>query len=188
VTAWAPLILKSRSSWSAPAISGVMAIPSVLAAVGLVAAATHSDRHGERRRHLAGAYWAGALGLVASVRFHSPVLTLAAFSLAALGLASAWGPFWALATSQMSQAATAGAIAFVSAIGNLGGFAGTTVMGAWKGSTGGYTIGLCMLAGSALVAGLLALRVRHDPALDRPGAAAEAQPLGATVPVADVKG
>jgi MFS transporter, ACS family, tartrate transporter len=185
---WAPLILKSRSSWSAPAISGVMAIPGVLAALGMVAAATHSDRHGERRRHLAGAYWMAALGLVASALVHSPVLTLAAFAAVSLGLMSALGPFWALATSQMSSAAAAGAIAFINSFGALGGFVGPALMGALKESTGSYTVGLCMLAGSVLVAGLLALRVRHDPALDRPVAALEAKPLGAPVPAAEVQG
>jgi hypothetical protein len=121
VLSWAPLILKSRSSWSAPVISVVGSIPSLLAAIGMGAAAIHSDRHGDRRWHLAGACWAGALGVVVSAWVHSPVLTLAAFSLVLLGLTSTMGPFWALATSQMSQAATAGAIAFISSTDALGG-------------------------------------------------------------------
>jgi MFS transporter, ACS family, tartrate transporter len=187
VFSWGPLILKSRSSWSAPLISVVASIPCVLAALFMVAAAGHSDRHGDRRWHLAGACWVGALGVVVSAWVHSPVLTLAAFSLAILGLTSTMGPFWALATSQMSQAAAAGAIAFISSIGALGGFVGPIMMGTLKGSTGSFTTGLSMLGGALLLSGLLSLLVRHDPALDRPATGAAAIAAGASVRVVELQ-
>jgi MFS transporter, ACS family, tartrate transporter len=141
-------------------------------AVGMLIAGAHSDRTGERRKHLACAAGVGALGFLLSGWVHSPVLTLVGFSLAALGVLSMLGPFWAMSTCTMSGAAAAGAIAYINSVGNLGGFAGPYLMGAFKGSTGSFAAGLYTLAGGLLLGGLLALTVRHDPALDRSMAAA----------------
>ena len=84
-----------------------------------------------------------------------------------VGAASLLGPFWALSTSVMSSTAAAGGIAFINSVGNLGGFAGPYLMGRFKGATGGFAAGLYTLAGALLVAGLLVLLVRHDPAVER---------------------
>jgi MFS transporter, ACS family, tartrate transporter len=173
---WMPLILKSRAlGWSDTDISRATSIPSLIAAVAMLLAGAHSDRTGERRWHLAGAFWVGALGLAAGARVQSPVLTLAAFSIASLGIMSALGPFWALGTSVMSSAAAAGAIAYVNSVGNLGGFIGPNLMSSLKGATGNYSLGLYTLAGVLLTGGALALLVRHNPALDRAAAAAGAK-------------
>lgn len=61
------------------------------------------------------------------------------------------GPFWALATEWMSAGVAAAAIAQVNAIGNLGGFFGSYVLGAIKDATGSNALGLMPLA--ALSAG-----------------------------------
>lgn len=168
---WIPLILKSRSGWSDMMISTVGMTPSLVGAIGMLIVGAHSDRTGERRRHLACAACVAAVGFVASGWAHSPGLTLVAFSLAALGQLSMLGPFWALSTSTMSGVAAAGAIAYINSVGNLGGFVGPYLMGAFKGSTGTFAAGLYTLAGALLLGGLLALVVRHDPALDRSVAA-----------------
>ena len=148
---------------------------SLIAALSMLLAGAHSDRTGERRWHLAGAFWVGALGLAASAWVQSPVLTLAAFSVTSLGIVSSLGPFWALGTSVMSSAAAAGAIAYVNSVGNLGGFIGPNLMSSLKGATGNYSLGLYTLAGVLLTGGALALLVRHNPALDRAAAAAGAK-------------
>jgi ACS family tartrate transporter-like MFS transporter len=168
---WIPLILKSRSGWSDMMISTVGMTPSLVGAIGMLIAGAHSDRTGERRCHLACAAGVAALGFVLSGWAHSPGLTLVAFSLAALGQLSMLGPFWALSTSTMSGVAAAGAIAYINSVGNLGGFVGPYLMGAFKGSTGTFAAGLYTLAGALLLGGLLSLVVRHDPALDRSVAA-----------------
>jgi ACS family tartrate transporter-like MFS transporter len=165
---WMPLILKSRAAgWSDQAISAATAVPAFIAAIAMVLNGTHSDRSGERRWHLAGAFWAGAVGLGVAAQAQSPVLTLAAFSLTALGITSCLGPFWALSTSVMSGAAAAGAIAYVNSVGNLGGILGPYLIGGLKSSTGDFALGLYTLAGVMLAGGVLSLLVRHDPAVDR---------------------
>lgn len=165
---WLPLIFKSRAEgWSDSTISAATAIPPLIAAVAMLLNGAHSDRTGERRWHLAGAFGVGALGLALSAQASSPALTLVAFSLASLGIMSALGPFWALSTSVMSGAAAAGAIAYINSVGNLGGFFGPNLMSQLKGSTGSYGSGLYTLAGVLLAGGILVLFVRHDPKLER---------------------
>jgi len=165
---WLPLIFKSRAAgWSAGAISAATAIPPLVAAVAMLLNGVHSDQTGERRWHLAGAFGVGALGLALSARASSPALTLAAFSLASLGIMSALGPFWALSTSVMSGAAAAGAIAYINSVGNLGGFFGPNLMSQLKEATGSYGAGLYTLAGVLLAGGILVLFIQHDPKLER---------------------
>jgi ACS family tartrate transporter-like MFS transporter len=56
------------------------------------------------------------------------------------------GPFWALATEWMSAGVAAAAIAQVNAIGNIGGFLGSYLLGVIKDATGSYSLGLLPLA------------------------------------------
>jgi MFS transporter, ACS family, tartrate transporter len=179
---WTPLILKSRSAWSDPVISAAGSLPGLVGAVGLLAAGVHSDRCGERRRHVAGAAWVGASGLMLGAWAHSPVVTLGAFALASLGMASALGPFWAMSASMMSGRAAAGSIAFINSVGNLGGFVGPNVVGQVKERSGGFTAGLCALAALLLLTGMLALRVRPAPTREQGGSGRKEPEASAAVP------
>ncbi|MGE0043981.1 MAG: MFS transporter, partial [Vicinamibacterales bacterium] len=96
---------------------------------------------------------AGALGFVlATLVTGSLALSLAALSLAALGIWGALGPFWALPPAFLRGTAAAGGIAVVNSVGNLGGFVGPALVGYARDWTGSFTGGLLFLAG-ALVAG-----------------------------------
>jgi MFS family permease len=169
LTFWTPLLLKTRSGglWSDQTISFVGTIPSIAAVLAMLLAGIHSDRHGERRWHVAVGTWVGAVGVIAGAFVGSPWLTIAALSVAAAGGSSALGPFWAMSTSMMGSAAAAGGIALVNAVGNLGGFFGPYAMGGLKDHTHSFTTGLCVLAAGLAVAGVLALLSRHDPKLER---------------------
>ncbi len=72
------------------------------------------------------------------------------------------GPFWALSTEWMSPSVAAAAIAQVNAIGNLGGFFGSYVLGAIKDATGSYALGLMPLAALSAIGCVLVLALgRH---------------------------
>jgi len=75
--------------------------------------------------------------------------------------------FWTLPTAFLSGAAAAGGIAIINSIGNLAGFAGPSVMGMVKDSTGSFTGGLLLLAGVAVVAVVIVLLLPHEAALER---------------------
>jgi ACS family tartrate transporter-like MFS transporter len=159
---WGPLILQSRSTWSSETISYLWAIPSLVAAIGMVIIGTHSDHTYERRWHVAGSALLGALGLSLSAMLKTPVPTLLALCLANMGIAGTLGPFWSLPTGFLSGAAAAGGIAMINSIGNLGGFLGPYLMGALKTRTEGFTVGLFVLSASLLGAACLVLTVAQD--------------------------
>ena len=58
-----------------------------------------------------------------------PLLELACITIAAAGTSSCIGPFWAIPAGFLAEAATAGGIALINSVGNLGGFAGPYLAG-----------------------------------------------------------
>ncbi|HET6383075.1 MAG TPA: MFS transporter [Armatimonadota bacterium] len=159
-TMWLPLIIKGMSGMSDLLVGILSAAPYILAAIGMVVVGTHSDRTGERRMHVALSCVTAAAGLGISAVLQNPWIALASLSLAALGLWGTLGPFWAMPTAFLSGTAAAGGIALINSVGNLGGFVGPYAMGWLKQTTGGFTVGLFTLAGSLLVAALLAVSIR----------------------------
>jgi len=169
VAFWLPQIVQSFSGLGNAATSLLSALPYLAAAVGMVIVARHSDRTGERRRHVAGAAFAAAAGLIAgAVVQRQPVLAFLALCLAATGIWSTLGPFWSLPTAFLSGTAAAGGIALINSVGNVGGFVGPTVMGFLKARTQAFGSGLFVLAACLVVAGVLALSLPEEAVtLDR---------------------
>ncbi|HJZ74319.1 MAG TPA: MFS transporter [Vicinamibacterales bacterium] len=150
-----PQIVKAFSGLSDLAVGIVSAIPFFVAAIGMVTVAAHSDRTGERRRHVAACGCLAAAGLACASFVASPLQRFAALSIAAIGLYSFTPPFWSLPTAFLRGDAAAAGIAFINATGNLGGFLGPYVMGWMKDATGDYLVGLRLLATAALVSGVV---------------------------------
>ena len=63
-----------------------------------------------------------------------------------LGTYAVKGPFWAMVTEWLPPGASAAGIAQINAIGNLGAFVGTFLMGVIKDASGSYALGLLPLA------------------------------------------
>lgn len=161
ITLWLPQILRALTSASDFGIGMLNAVPFLAATVGMVLIGWHSDRHGERRWHVAGALVLAAAGyLLASMATTLP-LALLAFSLAAVGVWGVMGPFWALSTTFLSGVAAAGGIALINSLGNTGGFLGPYLMGWFKQLTAGYSAGLTAVALILLMGAGLALVVRQ---------------------------
>jgi MFS transporter, ACS family, tartrate transporter len=166
VVFWLPQILKNFSGMSNFMVGLVSAVPYFIAAVAMVLIGNHSDKTGERGRHVAFSALAGSIGLAlsAALQHNNPMLAFLALCLAALGIWSTLGPFWSVPTEFLSGAAAAGGIALVNSIGNVGGFVGPYVVGYFKQRTGDFTAGLFVLAATLLVGSCLALYVarRHE--------------------------
>jgi MFS transporter, ACS family, tartrate transporter len=101
----------------------------------MVNAGRHSDRTGERRKHVAIAAIVCAGGLVSTARVSGAGTSLVTLSLAMAGLASMMGPFWALATATLRGIGAAAAIALINSVGNTGGFVGPYLLGAVNDAT-----------------------------------------------------
>src|SRR5437868_360093 len=88
-----PQIVKRLSGASDLAVGLWTAVPFLVAAIGMITIAAHSDRTAERRRHVAGCAALAALGLAASSFAGAPLPALAALALGAIGLYAATPPF-----------------------------------------------------------------------------------------------
>ena len=155
-----PQIVKRLSGGSDLAVGLWTAVPFLVAAVGMISVAAHSDRTGERRWHVAGSAALASVGLASSSLGGPPLLSLAALAIAAIGLYSATPPFWSLPTAFLRGDGAAAGIAFINSVGNLGGFVGPYLMGWMQGLTGDFRYGIRTLAVSAICSGLLVLSVR----------------------------
>lgn len=149
-------------------MTGVInAIPYVFAAVAMILWGRHSDRTGERPRHVAIAYAVGAIGLIATALMTDPILTMATLVIAAMGQASTGPTFWSLPTAMLSGTAAAGGIALINALGNLGGFFGPYLFGLVKDATGGgFMFALIVIALGPIMSAAIVLALGHDRRLE----------------------
>lgn len=92
--------------------------------------------------------WMAGIGLLASgfLLDVGPVLSLAALTLAAMGIYSAIAPFLAMPSTALVGAAAAAGLAMVNSLGNLGGFVAPYIVGVLKDATGSSQSGLVFLA------------------------------------------
>jgi MFS family permease len=155
-----PQIVKRLSGGSDLSVGMWTAIPFLVAAVGMITVATHSDRTGERRLHVAGCAALAAAGLASSSLTDAPIVALAALAIGAIGLYSATPPFWSLPTAFLRGDGAAAGIGLINSVGNLGGFVGPYLMGWMQGASGDFRLGLRVLAVSAICSGLVVLTVR----------------------------
>jgi ACS family tartrate transporter-like MFS transporter len=151
-----PQILQATFDGTPFQIGVVSALPYLAGAIGMVVTARYSDRTGERRRIIAfGAAIAG-IGFIGTAFVQGLVSSVLLLSIAMLGLASIFGPFWTLATSFVHGVGAAAGIALINSVGNIGGFVGPYGIGYLRDATDGFTAGLIaigcvVIAGGALV-------------------------------------
>lgn len=161
VALWLPQMLRALTGANDITIGWLNAIPFCAAAIGMVAIGWHSDRRRERRWHVTGAMLLASAGCLLAAQATHPALALFAFSLAAIGVWSVIGPFWALTTSFLSGAAAAAGIALMNSLGNVGGFVGPYLMGWLRQLTAGYGAGLTATAAILALGALIAATTRN---------------------------
>jgi MFS transporter, ACS family, tartrate transporter len=156
------------------AIGLLTALPHLSAVLAMTLLGAHSDRVGERSKHVAFAAFLAAAGWTLSASAGHVSKSLASFSwtsgaaideawlglagycLAQAGMMSMLPIFWAIPTSFLSGAAAAGGIALINSVANLGGLLGPTILGQF---------GLWAMVGVLSTGGLLALCVRSETEL-----------------------
>jgi len=157
---WAPQLIKSLSPMSNGAIGRIVAAIYLLTCAGLIANGMHSDRRRERKGHVAAAVGLAALGALGAAFLPSPPLRIASLALITLGSQGTYGPFWAIPPSILSGRNAAAAIAFITSLGQLGGFVGSNLFGVAKQRTGSYEPALLTLGAMCVLAAVIALRLR----------------------------
>jgi MFS family permease len=162
VVFWIPQILSGAGIGEAT-VGYAVAVPYLLATLGMLWWSRHSDRARERTGHIVIASLTGFTGLATSAYVHSsPVLALVAFTVGVTGSLAMLPIFWTLPSALLRGAGAAAGIALINAVGNIGGFAGPYAVGWIKDATGSFTWGLVLVASGVLLTGLIALLIGHD--------------------------
>jgi nitrate/nitrite transporter NarK len=94
-------------------------------------------------------------------------VSLAGLTLATASVLSAFTMFWAVPTALLAGTAAAAGIAWINAVGNLGGYAGPHATGAIVDHTGSMMLAWLALAGVMLTSALVTLYVTRKGALRR---------------------
>ncbi|MFL6577586.1 MAG: MFS transporter, partial [Povalibacter sp.] len=137
ISLFLPLIVKAMGLTNEQ-VGWVSTIPFLFATAGVIVWAYSSDRSNERHWHTIWTMIIAAVGLAAAAKLGTSSAALIALAVAAIGLYAQPISFWALPPVILSAAAAAGGIAFINALGNLGGFVGPYLVGWTQSVTGDY--------------------------------------------------
>ncbi len=153
-----PQIIASTGA-SITLTSWLNAIPSAVGVVGLVVIGWLSDRTSNHYALLLVTLLITACGFLAAAMFGAggaSAIGIAAFAFASIGIHGLKAPFWPLAPMVLAGSATAGGIAWINSVGNLGGFVGPFILGWLTDTFGTYKAGIYALAAVQVVVALLA--------------------------------
>lgn len=153
---WLPQILKTHSLTTTQ-IGWVSAIPYLIASLAMLVWAKILARKRRYIRHLAITCGVGAAGFIFSVIYSDLVPALVGLTIALIGLSSVRTCFYSIPATFLSKQAAAGGIAFINAVGSLGGLVGPYAVGVLKDMTHSFNSGLIAMAGMLCLATILTL-------------------------------
>jgi MFS transporter, ACS family, tartrate transporter len=149
------LLTQAFPGFSTGEIGWVAAIPPLVTLPLMVWYGHSADRRRSHALYVALAALCFAIGLGLLALPLPPALVLVAMTLCVAGRWSLIGPFWSLPTAILTGTAAAGGIAWINALGNLGGQAGPVILSGFALPGGSLAPGLAVLAGLlVLCAGL----------------------------------
>ncbi|MQA02903.1 MAG: MFS transporter [Streptosporangiales bacterium] len=141
----------------------ITAVPYAVAAIAMVLWAHHGDRTRERVWHVALPAIVGGAAIPIALYLQSPLLTMIAVTVCAVGVCCGLPTFWSLPTTFLTGAAAAGGIALVNSIGNLAGFVAPYVTGALADLTGTQNAGMWAVGAAMVGAGVLTIALGAAP-------------------------
>jgi MFS family permease len=139
------------------AVGLLTTIPWMCALVAAYLVSRYSDKTGERKKMASAALLFCFTGIIAFALSDTPVVSMIGLCFAAAGIIAVQPVFWTLPTSYLSGTAAAGGIAFINALGTLGGFVAPNVKTWAEIRFQSPAAGMFVLAASALAASLLVL-------------------------------
>ena len=160
ISFWLPSIIKATGVVSPLNIGLLTGLPFLSAIVGMLLFSRSADARRERKLHLIGTMSIGAAGLVISVYAGSSTTgAIAVLSIATIGVYSAFPIFWSLPTAFLTGVSAAAAIAFITSVGNVGGFISSYLIGWVKQMSGSTNLAMLALAAIYIVGVILTLTV-----------------------------
>jgi MFS family permease len=162
VSFWLPSLVKASGVSGTLNVGLLSAVPYAAAAITMVAVGRSSDRHGERRWHLAIPGVVGALALCASVVYaHETVIAMIALTIGTMGVITTISQFWTVPPAVLQGTAAAGGIALANSVGSISGVVSPYVIGWLQTSTGSTGSGVVGIAASMVVGSILTLTLRR---------------------------
>jgi ACS family tartrate transporter-like MFS transporter len=162
---WIPQIVNGLGTLTNLQIGFISAIPYVGASIGMILIGMSSDRSGERLMHIAVPSLVAGAAFITSAFLSSPVPSIIALTIGAIGDLGTRGPYWALPSRFLTGSAAAAVIGLLKACGAVGGFVGPYAVGIVRQFTGSFSGGLIFLALLLLSAAVMAIRLRGAPVL-----------------------
>jgi MFS family permease len=163
---WLPQIIQSLTGFGPLAVGFAGALPWVGVAFGMYCNARHSDRTGERYRHVAIPALLAAAALLGAWQLGPGIAAAALLLIAGLGLGAAQGGFWAIPTQLLGPAEFSVAVVGINILGSAGGFVMPQLMGLARERSGGFAaptlLVIAVLATGALLVGAIRWRYRRD--------------------------
>jgi MFS transporter, ACS family, phthalate transporter len=158
---WTPTIIQRSGVSSIFQVGLLSAVPYAIGAVGMLALCRNSDRMLERHWHFFAAVFmaAGATLAVAYSSWNS-ALSIVCLAVLAIGYLSAIALFWTIPTSFLSGQESAGSIAFISSVGQIGSLMAPTLFGYVSQRTGSFTVGASVVAGVLIAGGCAVLSLK----------------------------
>jgi ACS family tartrate transporter-like MFS transporter len=156
-----PKILRQSCDCGGFKLAAFSSAPFVMALLGMVVIGWNSDRTQERKWHVAVCAFTAAIGLLLATHVqHSVLLVVLSVTISQLTQRAIQGVFWAIPPIFLGGTAAAAGIAMINAVGNLGGAAGSWIVGVLRQGSNDYTTALLALAAALVLEGLLVLSLR----------------------------
>lgn len=154
---WAPQMIKTLGDFTNQQTGLIATLPYACGALALFVWGRHSDRMQERVWHLVLPAALATCGFLIGASTDNVPLSIAAFTVGAIGIFASLPVFWTLPTAMLTGTAAAGGIALINSIGTLSGYLGPVVIGRLKESTQGYSAGLVVIAAAMASSAVLTL-------------------------------
>jgi MFS transporter, ACS family, tartrate transporter len=151
-------------------------IPFICGTVGILVWGHISDRMNERRWNLAASCLCMAVGLAAAAMLQGSYWSVAALSVAMIGLYAGNAHLFPIPSMFLTGAAAASGIAWVNSLGILAGAVNAPIIGWLRDSTGSFESGLYFLAALSVVGAIVTvIGVRETSAKLAPGVVSAAE-------------
>ena len=160
---WLPSALQKGNKFSSAGVGGLASIPFIVGILAMLINSWHSDKTGERRRHVYLPFAIGGVFLLIGLAVipQWPMFGFALVCLTTIGTYGALGPFWAIPTETLPRNVAATAMGVITAIGSLGGFCGPVLIGYLNKTSGDFRSGFSVLGLALLVTSALCLLINR---------------------------
>ncbi len=163
---WLPTMIHQHLPRQSSRSALLSSLPYIFAMGALLFAGWSSDRQQERRWHTAVPMFITSAGFLITVAWGASSLlwALTGFCVTGIGVYASMPPLWALPAEALTGPAAAVALGMINSVGNLGGYAGPSIMGVLRARWNSFEAGLITLAVFSISAGLIVLSVpRREP-------------------------